>query len=78
VLNGRLVLLYEIVVTFATKKPDSFCIRPIRMTILNLEVADGAVFVIPHVIYDVEFLLIVITTIMRRPHSITVDRFFRH
>ena len=48
------------------------------MTILNLEVADGAVFVIPHVIYDVEFLLIVITTIMRRPHSITVDRFFRH
>ena len=58
------LLLFEIVITFITKKTDSFQVSPIRMAILNLEITDRAVLVIPHAFYKVEFLFIVITTII--------------
>lgn len=75
---GLLSSSHEMIVAFVAQEPNSAFIEPIGMASHNAEVADRAVFVIPHAINQIEFFLVVFATLVWLPHAVAIDQFLLH
>ncbi len=63
-----------IIMAFIAEQTEAPLIKPIRMSVANFEVTDCAMFMIPQVFDQFEFIFVVVTSIVGLPNSLPIHK----